>query len=113
MDDASDISHLLAIQLDVGLRMRDPRWHCERTFELSLGDGKAEIFFIDTNPFIEYYRNVSWFNQEGERVTRALESRNRTGCRLQDPHTCEGHIPGWQTFRKARCVELVWAGLGG
>ena len=53
------------MQLDVGLRTRDPRWHCERTFEISLGDGKAEIFFIDTSPFIEAYRNVSWFGQVG------------------------------------------------
>lgn len=49
----------------MGLRTRDPRWHCERTFQLALGDGKAEIFFIDTSPFIEDYRNVSWFDQEG------------------------------------------------
>ena len=54
------------LQLDVGLRTRDPRWHCERTFELSLGEGKAEIFFIDTNPFIEAYRNMSWAGQVGE-----------------------------------------------
>jgi tartrate-resistant acid phosphatase type 5 len=52
-------------ELDVGLRTRDPRWHCERTFELSLGEGKAEIFFIDTNPFIEAYRNMSWAGQVG------------------------------------------------
>lgn len=52
--------------MDVALRTRDPRWHCERTFELSLGEGKADIFFIDTSPFIEAYYNYSWAGQLGK-----------------------------------------------
>ncbi len=69
-----------APQLDVGLRTRDPRWHCARTFQVPLGDGKAEIFFIDTSPFIDAYRNESWFNQEGVSAVPLVQYLPDGGC---------------------------------
>ena len=54
-----------SLQLDVGLTKRDPRWHCERSYQMRLAGGAAELFFIDTNPFISSYHNVSWANQLG------------------------------------------------
>ena len=52
-------------QLDIGLTKRDPRWHCERSYQMQLAGGAAELFFIDTNPFISRYHNVSWADQLG------------------------------------------------
>ena len=43
-------------QLDVRLAARDPRWHCERSFVLSLAQGQVDIFFIDTTPIIDTYQ---------------------------------------------------------
>ena len=54
-------------QLDIGLTKRDPRWHCERSYQMQLAGGAAELFFIDTNPFISRYHNVSWADQLGAR----------------------------------------------
>lgn len=52
-------------ELDVGLRQLDSRWHCERAFRMQLADGKVDVFFYDTSPFIEEYQNVSWVGHIG------------------------------------------------
>ena len=61
---AADL-RLCGVQLDQGLVARDPRWHCERSFQVRLAGGTAEIFFIDTNPFIARYQNESWAHHLG------------------------------------------------
>ena len=53
-------------QLDVRLTRRDPRWHCERSYRLSLAGGDLEIFFLDTSPFIEEYWAADWAGIVGE-----------------------------------------------
>ncbi|KAL3818510.1 hypothetical protein ACJIZ3_004415 [Penstemon smallii] len=40
-------------QLSPALRKMDNRWHCKRNF--IVGAGYADIFFIDTNPFVNDY----------------------------------------------------------
>ena len=54
------------LQLSNELRKRDSRWFCERWYEKSILDGQAEIFFIDTNPFILDYHYQEWSNNTGQ-----------------------------------------------
>lgn len=70
------------MQLGTELQARDWRWHCERMYTEVFADGKVEIFFIDTNPFIKAYREASWARYEGgmrkqnwEAQLRELERR--------------------------------------
>ena len=58
-------------QLGSALINRDPRWHCERQYQLRLAGGQVDIFFLDTTPFIEKYldresKKVEWNKYEGE-----------------------------------------------
>lgn len=53
------------MQLDANLVERDWRWNCQRSFEMSLGGGMAELFFIDTNPFVQKYYDRPWANFTG------------------------------------------------
>lgn len=52
-------------QLDVALWEQDWRWHCERSFTLTLGDGMVDLFFIDTNPGIKDYQTAVFANNTG------------------------------------------------
>lgn len=56
----------LSVQLDVALWEQDWRWHCERSFMLNLGNGVADLFFIDTNPAISDYQTAVFANNTGE-----------------------------------------------
>ncbi|KAK9807654.1 hypothetical protein WJX72_005515 [[Myrmecia] bisecta] len=47
-------------QLSLELVKRDARWNLERSYQLTLGGGQAEIFFIDTTPYIEDYYSEPW-----------------------------------------------------
>ncbi|GAB4819676.1 hypothetical protein N2152v2_006722 [Parachlorella kessleri] len=51
--------------LDVRLRQRDSRWHCERSFSLSLAGGRVDIFFIDTTPMNDLYLSKPWADNKG------------------------------------------------
>ena len=55
----------MQLQLDVRLARRDPRWHCERTFRLTLAGGQVDIFFIDTTPLLAEYEDVPWRDNRG------------------------------------------------
>ena len=35
-------------ELSVALANQDPRWHCERSYSLTLAGGRVEIFMVDT-----------------------------------------------------------------
>lgn len=56
----------MTLQLDVALWEQDWRWHCERSFMLTLGNGVADIFFIDTNSAIKDYQTSAFANNTGE-----------------------------------------------
>ena len=56
----------VVLQLDVALWEQDWRWHCERNFKLSLGDGAVDLFFIDTNPGMSEYQTAAFANHTGE-----------------------------------------------
>ena len=56
---------VLLLQLDANLVARDWRWNCKRTFEMSIGGGLADLFFIDTNPFVQKYYEQPWANFTG------------------------------------------------
>ncbi|KFK33419.1 hypothetical protein AALP_AA5G010200 [Arabis alpina] len=45
----------VSAQLSQVLTQKDWRWFCRRSFVLSSGSGMVEIFFVDTNPFVEKY----------------------------------------------------------
>ena len=63
LDDSMKVLH--NVQLNKRLRERDKRWRCERWYEKKLMSGQAEIFFIDTNPFILDYHSQPWANNTG------------------------------------------------
>jgi tartrate-resistant acid phosphatase type 5 len=70
------------LQLDAALARRDPRWHCERSYSLSLAGGDVEIFFLDTSPLIGEYAAAPWRSNRGglseqspEGQLRELEAR--------------------------------------
>ncbi|CAL8470778.1 g10320 [Coccomyxa elongata] len=52
-------------QLDVRLRERDSRWHCERSWTMTLADGAVDFFFIDTSPMVQEYHQVVWASNRG------------------------------------------------
>lgn len=52
-------------QLNVALWEQDWRWHCERSFMLTLGNGVADLFFLDTNPAISDYQTAVFANNTG------------------------------------------------
>ncbi|KAK9904250.1 hypothetical protein WJX75_007708 [Coccomyxa subellipsoidea] len=52
-------------QLDVRLRDRDSRWHCERSWTMTLAEGAVEFFFIDTSSMVQEYREVVWAVNRG------------------------------------------------
>ena len=53
------------LQLDASLVGRDWRWNCQRSFEITIGRGLAELFFIDTNPAVKKYYDRPWANFTG------------------------------------------------
>ncbi len=56
---------LFWVQLDATLVERDWRWNCQRSFEMTLGEGLVELFFIDTNPAVQKYYDRPWANFTG------------------------------------------------
>ena len=56
---------MICAQLDAALVERDWRWNCQRSFEVTLGGGLAELFFIDTNPAVQEYYDKPWANFTG------------------------------------------------
>lgn len=68
-------------ELDMELVRRDERWHCSRLYSLSLADGKADLFFMDSSPLIQQYHTTPWasfkegiLSQSWESQVRELES---------------------------------------
>jgi tartrate-resistant acid phosphatase type 5 len=52
------------LQLSFRLNDRDPRWHCQRSYTKRFGN--MELFFTDTNPFINEYKSDSaWSTAPG------------------------------------------------
>ena len=48
-------------QLGDSLRRRDERWNMPApNYVQSFGDGLLDVFFLDTNPWIEEYRDTKW-----------------------------------------------------
>jgi hypothetical protein len=60
------------MQLDQRLAARDWRWHCERSYMLSLADGQVELFFIDTSPFVQDYQTAVWSVNQGRHLQANL-----------------------------------------
>jgi hypothetical protein len=49
----------------------DARWHLQRSYQLRLGGGRAELFFFDTSPFVQKYYETRWAERVGARPARA------------------------------------------
>lgn len=79
----------LPLQLDVLLREWDLRWHCERSFSLTLADGRVEIFFIDTSPGVASYRMAPWAVNPGPAF--ALTCLNSSQLGAQQTHCMRNH----------------------
>uniref|UniRef100_A0A1D2A0W5 Calcineurin-like phosphoesterase domain-containing protein n=2 Tax=Auxenochlorella protothecoides TaxID=3075 RepID=A0A1D2A0W5_AUXPR len=62
-------------QLSQRLVARDWRWRCERAFQLPLAPGALELFFIDTNPMMSYYRDTPWAGHKGGILDQSLEAQ--------------------------------------
>lgn len=52
-------------QLDASLFARDSRWNCARFYTMALAGGAAELFFMDTSPFVLKYRQRPWARFHG------------------------------------------------
>lgn len=52
-------------QLSWQLSQQDKRWCCERSYQKILANGKAELFFYDTVPFVQRYYQKKWANSIG------------------------------------------------
>lgn len=64
-------------QLDIQLMQRDRRWHCSRLYSLNLADGEADLFFMDTSPFITEYHSQPWAKLDGGIAQQSWESQLR------------------------------------
>lgn len=64
-------------QLDARLAARDPRWHCERSFQLTLAGGRVDMFFIDTTPLMTDYEAVVWRSNRGGLGEQSWEGEMR------------------------------------
>jgi len=68
-------NHLCAptrAQLDAALVAADARWHLQRSYQLRLGGGRAELFFFDTSPFVQKYYETRWAARVGARPAHAV-----------------------------------------
>lgn len=65
------------LQLGVELMHRDARWHCERSYTETFADGRVQLFFIDTNPFIAMYRDTDWARYDGGILQQSWEVQLR------------------------------------
>ena len=72
------------VQLSNELTKRDWRWFCERWYEKRILNGQAEIFFIDTNPFILDYHYQEWSNNTGDDSSCSAMSISNSLMNLQD-----------------------------
>ncbi len=70
-------------QLDVRLRERDSRWHCERSWTMALADGAVEFFFIDTSPMVQEYHYVIWAVNRGVQRSSTMLMQALSGCCVQ------------------------------
>jgi len=61
----------------VRLTARDPRWHCERAFTLTLAGGAVDIFFIDTTPIMTQYEDARWAGNRGGVLQQSWEDQVR------------------------------------
>lgn len=83
-----DYYQVAAVQTDPLLKLRDPRWHCQRSFSVVRDicpipagscNATAELFFIDTSPFVTAYwgtLNFSALNTQAEEVAMSLKTLN-------------------------------------
>ena len=55
----------LCVQLSWELGEKDKRWFCERAFQKQLADGKVELLFYDTVPFVQKYYKKKWASSIG------------------------------------------------
>ena len=82
----------MTMQLDVALWEQDWRWHCERSFTLTLGDGVVDLFFIDTNPGIKDYQTAVFANNTGKQAT-AVHQASSSGAVKSVKIWVELHMP--------------------
>ena len=71
-----DHALVVSVQLDASLVERDWRWNCQRSFEMTIGRGLAELFFIDTNPAVRKYYDRPWANFTGTCLPIALHAES-------------------------------------
>lgn len=53
------------MQLSWELGARDKRWFCGRAFQKTLADGRVDMFFYDTVPFVQKYYHKKWATSIG------------------------------------------------
>lgn len=52
-------------QLSWELGARDKRWFCQRAFQKSFANGRVDMFFYDTVPFVQRYYQTKWAASTG------------------------------------------------
>ena len=53
------------VQLSWELAARDKRWFRQRSFQKSFADGRVDMFFYDTVPFVQRYYQEKWATNIG------------------------------------------------
>lgn len=64
-------------QMDLALTQRDWRWNLQRKYTVSLGQWDADIFFIDTTPFVADYRAQPWAQLPGGVASQSYAAQLR------------------------------------
>ena len=62
-------------QLDAALVAADARWHLQRSYQVRLAGGRAELFFFDTCPFVQKYYEAEWADRVGAQTSTVRVAR--------------------------------------
>ena len=87
-------------QLDAALVAADARWHLQRSYQVLLAGGRAELFFFDTCPFVQKYYEAEWADRVGAHIQQRAHCAHQGGwshawTRVACPEHCESHAVFW------------------
>jgi tartrate-resistant acid phosphatase type 5 len=99
-------------QLGAAVMNKDPRWYLERSYERSIAGGQAEVFFYDTVPFVQHYKDQPWYNAPGGLAEQSWEANllelEAKLARSKAPwKIVVGHHPVYTNGHHGNTVELV------
>ncbi|EFN52556.1 hypothetical protein CHLNCDRAFT_138537 [Chlorella variabilis] len=103
-------------QMNLALASRESsrRWHLKRTYTESFADGKVQLFFVDTSPFIlRYYdKSNSWSRCTGGLWTQSWEEQlllleQELAASMADWKLAVGHHPTYSNGHHGNNSEVI------